>query len=73
LEARGKGIAGVSNAGLLPAYFYGQSAKGQNFPDLIGVVHRLRTPNASRSRRAEAVEWDAQTAIFPALSRGDHE
>ena len=46
-EARGKGIAGVSAAGLagviLPAAnpALRRAGKGQNFPDLIGVVHRL--------------------------------
>jgi hypothetical protein len=52
-EARGKGIAGASNAGfppaLLPPAEFLPAAKvtiwpeGQNFADLIAVVYRLPT------------------------------
>src|SRR5580693_7262600 len=83
-EARGKGIAGVSAAGLagviLPAASptLRRAGKGQNFPDLIGVVHRLDgatqpVVRALQKRYSSCRQQLPPTAIFPALSGGDHE
>jgi hypothetical protein len=73
LEARGKGIAGVSIAASWPLHgrwgdgriFAGDRRKGQNFADLNVIVHRLSDCRLSgRSASGDPIDFRKQWPSF---------